>query len=228
MDLAGVLQKVPAKLAGVKFGLCQTLEKYVRNRQVIQWTLPESNACLHGGPSSELSCKLSMRRATCLAVAVWTRKYLWNTKRPQPPPDSKGVFSLSYMPMFRKTAVFFGHFGQIRPFPVTEPGHNCQKAHPQTKTFHMSPFPGLYDHLLQRNSLEMQMFKKTMFFLHFGHFRGRTWAKTVKRHIYRPRPFIWAHSYVSMSICYKETAWKSSCFEKPLISDILANFGHFR
>ena len=55
--------------------------------------------------------------------------------------------------MFRTSAVF-GHFGQIRPFPVAESGQNCQKADLQAKTFHMSLFPGLYDHLLQRYSLE--------------------------------------------------------------------------
>ena len=33
-------------------------------------------------------------------------------------------------------------------------GQNCQKAHLQAKTFHMSLFPGLYDHPLQRYSLE--------------------------------------------------------------------------
>ena len=37
MDLAGVLQKVPAKLAGVKFGLCQALDSilYVYIYQII-------------------------------------------------------------------------------------------------------------------------------------------------------------------------------------------------
>ena len=55
--------------------------------------------------------------------------------------------------MFRKTAIC-GHFGQIRPFPVAESDQKCQKAHLQAKTFHMSLFPGLYDHPLQRYSLE--------------------------------------------------------------------------
>ena len=49
---------------------------------------------------------------------------------------------------------YFGYFGQIRPFPVAESGQNFQKAHLQAKTFHMSLFPGLYDHSLQRYSLE--------------------------------------------------------------------------
>ena len=30
-----------------------------------------------------------------------------------------------------------------------------------------------------------------------------------------------------MTIRYKETAWKSLCFEKPIFWDILAKFGHF-
>ena len=43
-----------------------------------------------------------------------------------PPPDSKGVFTKFYMPMFRKTAVF-GQFGQFRPFPVVESGKKMSK-----------------------------------------------------------------------------------------------------
>ena len=92
----------------------------------------------------------------------------------------------------RKTADF-GHFGQFRPFLVAEPGRNCQKAHLQAKTFHMSLFTCFYDHPLQRNSLEKPMSRKTANFGHFdsfGHFRWPNLAETVKRHIYRPRPFI--------------------------------------
>ena len=55
---------------------------------------------------------------------------------------------------------YFGHFGQIRPFPVAESGQNFQKAHLQAKTFHLSLFTGLYNHPLQRNSLEKLMFQK--------------------------------------------------------------------
>ena len=55
--------------------------------------------------------------------------------------------------MFRKTAVF-GHFGQIRPFPVAYSDRICQKAHLHAKTFQMSLFSGLYDHPCQRYSLE--------------------------------------------------------------------------
>ena len=46
-------------------------------------------------------------------------------------------------------------------------------------------------------------------------------GKSGKRHIYTPRRFIWTDSQVSTTIRYKETAWKSSCFEKPLFLDIL-------
>ena len=45
----------------------------------------------------------------------------------------------------------------------TSSGQNCHKAHLQAKTFHMSLFPGLYDHPLQRNSLEKLMFRKPLF-----------------------------------------------------------------
>ena len=44
------------------------------------------------------------------------------------------VFAISYMLMFRKTAIFI-HFGQIRPFPVAESGQNCQKAHLQDLSY---------------------------------------------------------------------------------------------
>ena len=118
----------------------------------------------------------------------------------------QGVFTLSYMPMFKKKRCF-EHFGQIRPFPVAEPGQNGQKAHLQVKTFHMSLFQGLYDHPLQRNSLEKLMFRKTLILdilAKFDHFRWPNLAKSVKRHIYRPRPFIWAYSQVSTTIRYKK------------------------
>ena len=62
------------------------------------------------------------------------------------------IYSLE-KPMFRKTAIF-GHFGQFRPFPVAESGQNCQNAHLQAKTFHMSLFIGLYNHSLKKNILE--------------------------------------------------------------------------
>ena len=73
-------------------------------------------------------------------------------------------------PMFQKTAVF-EHFGQIRPFSVAESGRNCQKTHLQARTFHMSLFPALYDHPLQRYSLEKPMFRQTADFGHFDQIR---------------------------------------------------------
>ena len=116
------------------------------------------------------------------------------------------------MHMFRKTAVF-EYFDLIRSFPVAESGQNCQKTHLQTKPFHMSIFPGLYDHPLQRNSLEKHMFRKTADFGHFGPFRPNL-AETVKKHIYRPRPFIWAYSQVSTTIRYKDQCCHSLSEEK--------------
>ena len=40
---------------------------------------------------------------------------------------------------FRKLRPASASFGQ---FPVTKSGHNCQKTHLHTKTFHLSLFPG--------------------------------------------------------------------------------------
>ena len=45
----------------------------------------------------------------------------------------------------------------------------------------------------------------------------------VKRHIYRPRPFIWAYNQVSMTFRSKVLARTSSCLEKPLFWAISAN-----
>ena len=132
-----------------------------------------------------------------------TRKYLWNTKRPQPPPDSKGYWLSRICPCFGNSKLL-GNFGQSG-------GRICQMAHLYAKTFHMSLFPGLYDHPLQRNSLEKLMFRKTDILdilAKFGHLRWPNMAKTVKRHIYRPRPFICAYSQVSTTIRYKETAFR--------------------
>ena len=117
----------------------------------------------------------------------------------------------------------FGYFGQFYNFRSGAFDQNDQKAHLQAKTFHMILFTGLYDHPLQRNSLEKLMFRKTAVFGHlakFGHFRWPNLAKTFKRHIYRPRPFIWSYSQVSTTIRCRETAWKSSCFVKPHFGQI--------
>ena len=82
-----------------------------------------------------------------------TRKYMWNTKRPQPTPDSKEYWLSRICPCFGKSK-FLGILAK------------------------------------------------------FGHYRWPNLAKTVKRHIYSPRPFIWSYSQVSTTIRYKETAWK--------------------
>ena len=55
---------------------------------------------------------------------------------------------------FGKKPLFFGHCGHIRPNSVVKSGRNCQKAHLHAKPFHMSLFPGLYDHPFQRNILK--------------------------------------------------------------------------
>ena len=141
-------------------------------------------------------------------MCLLTVSATWNGRNwPKCLKNSQGVFTNSYMPMLKKTAVF-GHFGQFRPFRIWQ---KCQKAHLQAITFHMSLFPGLYDHPLQRHSLEKLIFRKPLIsdiLANFGHFRWPNLAKTVKRHIYRPRPFIWAYSQVSTTIRYKDTAWK--------------------
>ena len=48
-------------------------------------------------------------------------------------------------------------------------------------------------------------------------------TKMVKRHIYGPRPFIWAYNQVSMTFRSKVLARTSSSIEKPLFWAILAN-----
>ena len=48
-------------------------------------------------------------------------------------------------------------------------------------------------------------------------------TEMVKRHIYGPRPFIWAYNQVSMTFRSKVLADTSSSLEKPLFWDILAN-----
>ena len=104
-------------------------------------------------------------------------------KGPNRPPIRRGI-DISYMPMFWKITAF-GHF-----LP-TSGSRKCQKTHLHTKTIHLNQ--GLYDHPLQRNSLEKPMFRKPAVWdilAKFGRFRWPKMAKTVKMHIYRPRPFI--------------------------------------
>ena len=57
---------------------------------------------------------------------------------------------------------FLGHF-----WP-TSGIRKCQKAHLHTNNIHLNLFPGLYDHPLQRYSLEKPTFRKTTIFGHFG------------------------------------------------------------
>ena len=88
-------------------------------------------------------------------------------------------------PVFRKTAVFLCS-DQIRPIPVAESGQKLQKAHLQAKTFHMSLFPRLYDHPLQRYSLEKNRWQTD----------GRT------HRIYRPPTFECSNQIVTGRIQY--------------------------
>ena len=85
-------------------------------------------------------------------------------------------------------------------------------------------------HGISFTSSSVYMFKNNAV---FGQFRPDSTNfpnlfETTKRHIYTPRPLIWAYSQVSTTIRFKETDWKSSCSEIPLFLDILAELGHFR
>ena len=81
---------------------------------------------------------------------------------------------------------------------MIQPGERCfrkfQKAHLHAMTFHLHSLPRLYDRPLHRNSLEKLIFFENPLLLDiltcFGHFRWMNLIKTVKRHIYMPRPFI--------------------------------------
>ena len=86
-------------------------------------------------------------------------------KGPNRPPIRMGIDYLIYALVLEIQS-----YGQFWPTSV---GRNCQKAHLYAKTFHMSLFPGLYDHPLQRYSLEKPMFKKKAvlgILAKFGHF----------------------------------------------------------
>ena len=61
--------------------------------------------------------------------------------------------------------------------------HLCPKAHLQVKPFHMSLFPGFYDHPLQRNSLENSCLEKPLISDNLAISAisgGRTWPKLSK------------------------------------------------
>ena len=116
--------------------------------------------------------------------------------------------SLEKLIFWKTASAVFGHF---RPISVITGSRTCQNAYLQAKTVHISLFLGLYDHCLLRNSLENLCLEKPLFLdilAYFGHFWWPNLAETVKRHIYRSRPFIWAYSQVSTTIRYKDTAWK--------------------
>ena len=55
--------------------------------------------------------------------------------------------------------------------PVAESVRNCKKAHIHAKTLHVRPHPRLYDHPLQRTSLENIMFRKITVIGYFGRIR---------------------------------------------------------
>ena len=61
-------------------------------------------------------------------------------------PRFQGVFTNSNMPMFRKQPLFLVILANFGHFQWSNLAKKCQKAHLQAITFHMSLFPGLYDH----------------------------------------------------------------------------------
>ena len=77
----------------------------------------------------------------------------------------------------------------------------------------MSLFPGIYDHPLQRNSIEKLMFKKNTVFGHFGQNRlflvVEYGQKCQKAHLHAKTFHMSVYpSQVSTTIRYKDTAWK--------------------
>ena len=157
-------------------------------------------------------------------------------------PQFEGVLTISYMPLFWK----FKAFGQFWPTSV---GRNCQKSHLYAKTFHMSLFPGLYDHSLQRYSLDKEVFVKheqaptapklegvwvfvdLKYIFYENRYFWPIWqlpvgcflTEMVKKHIYGLRPFIWAYNQVSKTFRSKVLARTSSNLGKPLFWANLAN-----
>ena len=94
--------------------------------------------------------------------------------------------------IFGKTAVL-GNFGHIWPTSGNPMWPKLPKAHPHANTFHLRLLPCLYEHLLQRNSLEKFKFRKTAVFdilTKLCYFRWSNLAKTVIKHIYILRHFI--------------------------------------
>ena len=86
------------------------------------------------------------------------------------------ILTISQMPMFGKSQPL----GIIGHFSVTE----YQKAHLHTKTIHLIIFPGLYNHPLQRYSVEKFIIEKKRCYLdslaNSAISGGRTWPKLSK------------------------------------------------
>ena len=128
-----------------------------------------------------------LQARTTRLEGLTTKKYLRNTERPQPPPDSKGGLTISCMPMFRKITTF-GHFCQIvtnfRWLNLAE----TYKRH----IYIPRPFVWFYN---QFSMTSMTNFEKPFFFsATLANFVTESWlnlAESLKRHIYTPRPFIW-------------------------------------
>ena len=95
-----------------------------------------------------------------------TRKYLWNTNRPQPPPNSKGYGFCRFKIYFLRKPLFLANLTTSGRVFLTE---------------------------------------------------------MVKRHIYGPKPFIWAYNLVSKTFRSKVLARTSSSLEKLLFWAILVN-----
>ena len=88
-----------------------------------------------------------------------------------------------------------GHFGRIRPFSVAEFDQNCQKAHLHAKTFiwvYSNPRSKRPSVTKKQSCFEKSLLLDIL--AKIDHFRWPNLAKTIKRHIYMPRPFIWAYS----------------------------------
>ena len=83
-------------------------------------------------------------------------------KDPNRAPIQRGVDYLLYVHVLENHN--FEHLANFGQYTVDESGPNCQKAHPHAMAFHLRSLPRLYDHPLQRNSLEKLMFKKNPLF----------------------------------------------------------------
>ena len=91
-----------------------------------------------------------------------TRKYLWNTNRPQPPPNSKGYGLCRFKIYFLWKPLFLVNL---------------------TTSGRVFPEKPLFWAILANLTTS----------------GGVVLTEMVKRHIYGPRPFIWAYNQVSMT-----------------------------